>query len=201
MAAPASASSGVARSDSSCLAGRGGLRGGSLLGIPRTLSQIGRTSSARSTGLVGADGEGEEDPAEYCVGGYKVFCDALLYRRTAPGDRVGGRYTVHSKLGWGQYSTVWLARDGDGGGLVALKIAKADVAATSAREIEIMGACLEEEESSPWWRRRGRGRRRRGIKRGRALTARRRTAAAGVPGNCIMSCKRGARMHYNTCGA
>lgn len=32
--------------------------------------------------------------------------------KVAPGDLVGdGRYSVISKLGWGRFSTVWLAKD------------------------------------------------------------------------------------------
>lgn len=47
--------------------------------------------------------EDEEDWEDYCKGGYHpvqigdVFSD--------------GRYTVVRKLGWGHFSTVWLAKD------------------------------------------------------------------------------------------
>eukprot|EP01062_Namystynia_karyoxenos_P002784 TRINITY_DN10985_c0_g2_i1.p1 TRINITY_DN10985_c0_g2~~TRINITY_DN10985_c0_g2_i1.p1 ORF type:complete len:729 (+),score=195.33 TRINITY_DN10985_c0_g2_i1:94-2280(+) len=73
----------------------------------------------------------EEDAADYCEGGY---------HRVAPGDRLDGRYVVHSKLGWGQFSTVWLARDEEGGPPVALKISKAaeDFRLTSAHEIDVL---------------------------------------------------------------
>ncbi|KXS15877.1 kinase-like protein, partial [Gonapodya prolifera JEL478] len=63
----------------------------------------------------------EEDLTDYARGGYHPV---------RLGDVVGdGRYTVVRKLGWGHFSTVWLARDSggpQGGGtrLVALKIVK-----------------------------------------------------------------------------
>lgn len=45
----------------------------------------------------------EEDLEDYCKGGYHPV-------RT--GDEFNeGRYTVFRKLGWGHFSTVWLARD------------------------------------------------------------------------------------------
>ncbi len=37
------------------------------------------------------------------------------YHPTQVGDEyAGGRYTITGKLGWGEYSTVWLARDSEG---------------------------------------------------------------------------------------
>lgn len=44
----------------------------------------------------------EENPARYCPGGYHPV---------AIGDVYMGRYQVIRKLGFGQYSTVWLTRD------------------------------------------------------------------------------------------
>lgn len=44
----------------------------------------------------------EEDPARYCPGGYHPV---------AIGDVYKDRYRVMLKLGYGLYSTVWLARD------------------------------------------------------------------------------------------
>lgn len=44
----------------------------------------------------------EENPARYCSGGYHPV---------VIGDVYMGRYQVIRKLGFGQYSTVWLTRD------------------------------------------------------------------------------------------
>lgn len=44
-----------------------------------------------------------EEPDYYSIGGFHPI---------SLGDRLGqGQYTVLRKLGYGQYSTVWLARD------------------------------------------------------------------------------------------
>lgn len=44
----------------------------------------------------------EEDPARYCPGGYHPI---------QLGDVLADRYRVKRKLGFGIYSTVWLAED------------------------------------------------------------------------------------------
>eukprot|EP01064_Diplonema_japonicum_P009918 TRINITY_DN17329_c0_g1_i1.p1 TRINITY_DN17329_c0_g1~~TRINITY_DN17329_c0_g1_i1.p1 ORF type:complete len:844 (+),score=178.61 TRINITY_DN17329_c0_g1_i1:359-2890(+) len=64
-----------------------------------------------------ADDEAEED---YCPGGY---------HRVAVGDCYAKKYEILCKLGWGQFSTVWLVKDrawkaADGPPLKALKICK-----------------------------------------------------------------------------
>ncbi|RUO95760.1 kinase-like domain-containing protein [Jimgerdemannia flammicorona] len=58
----------------------------------------------------------EEDLEDYCKGGYHPI-------------RIGdeffdGRYTIVRKLGWGHFSTVWLARDNRSRRHVALKVVK-----------------------------------------------------------------------------
>jgi serine/threonine-protein kinase SRPK3 len=45
----------------------------------------------------------EEDLDDYCKGGYHPVEPGQVYKN--------GRYTVVRKLGWGHFSTVWLARD------------------------------------------------------------------------------------------
>jgi hypothetical protein len=45
----------------------------------------------------------EEDLDDYCKGGYHPVEPGQTYKN--------GRYTIVRKLGWGHFSTVWLARD------------------------------------------------------------------------------------------
>jgi serine/threonine-protein kinase SRPK3 len=49
--------------------------------------------------------EPEEDLEDYCKGGYHPVEPGQVYK--------DGRYTVVRKLGWGHFSTVWLARDNE----------------------------------------------------------------------------------------
>ncbi|KAJ3578958.1 hypothetical protein NPX13_g1607 [Xylaria arbuscula] len=65
-----------------------------------------------------ARGINEENPARYCLGGYHPV---------RIGDEFnGGAYRVISKLGYGLYSTVWLARNLRTNQHVALKVLTAD---------------------------------------------------------------------------
>lgn len=61
--------------------------------------------------------EDVEDPNDYKPGGYHPI---ELH------DRLNHRYEIIHKLGYGSYSTVWLARDHDEGKNVAIKISTAD---------------------------------------------------------------------------
>lgn len=45
-----------------------------------------------------------EDPSEYCVGGYHP---------AKVGDILNAKYQLVKKLGWGNFSIVWLARYAD----------------------------------------------------------------------------------------
>uniref|UniRef100_UPI00358FC2BA SRSF protein kinase 2 isoform X2 n=1 Tax=Myxine glutinosa TaxID=7769 RepID=UPI00358FC2BA len=65
--------------------------------------------------LVGSDDEEQEDPGDYCKGGYHPVCI---------GDLFNNRYHVVRKLGWGHFSTVWLCWDMQGKRFVALKVVK-----------------------------------------------------------------------------
>jgi serine/threonine-protein kinase SRPK3 len=47
--------------------------------------------------------EDEEDFEDYCKGGYHPVKIGDIFN--------DGRYTVVRKLGWGHFSTVWLAKD------------------------------------------------------------------------------------------
>jgi serine/threonine-protein kinase SRPK3 len=51
----------------------------------------------------GSEASEEEDLEDYCKGGYHPVEPGQVYKN--------GRYTVVRKLGWGHFSTVWLARD------------------------------------------------------------------------------------------
>ncbi|OAX83469.1 CMGC/SRPK protein kinase [Emergomyces africanus] len=76
-------------------------------GFLRALSTT--AASPRSTG---------EEPDFYGAGGF---------HRVALGDTFdAGRYRILRKLGYGQYSTVWLARDSKNKRYVALKVLRAD---------------------------------------------------------------------------
>ncbi|XP_032893016.1 SRSF protein kinase 3-like isoform X2 [Amblyraja radiata] len=72
--------------------------------------------------------EGQEDPAEYCSGGYHPV---------KLGDIFNGRYQVMRKLGWGFYSTVWLCWDVLKNKYVAVKVAKSGRGFTEAAHDEI----------------------------------------------------------------
>ena len=72
--------------------------------------------------------EEEEDLCEYKPGGY---------HQVIIGERYINRYTVIQKIGWGQFSTVWLAKDNVTNIYVALKIQKSSFHYTEAAMEEI----------------------------------------------------------------
>ncbi|QSL66127.1 hypothetical protein MERGE_000502 [Pneumocystis wakefieldiae] len=59
---------------------------------------------------------GEEDLEDYCKGGYHPVQIGEKYK--------DGRYVIVRKLGWGHFSTVWLAKDNVKNCYVALKIVR-----------------------------------------------------------------------------
>ncbi|ODV59534.1 kinase-like protein [Ascoidea rubescens DSM 1968] len=63
------------------------------------------------------DERNEEDVSDYCPGGYHPI---------KIGDKYGssGQYTILRKLGWGHFSTVWLAYDSEKFHHVAIKVVK-----------------------------------------------------------------------------
>ncbi|KAF3779519.1 Serine/threonine-protein kinase [Nymphaea thermarum] len=78
--------------------------------------------------------EEEEDREEYRKGGYHFVL---------PGDQFfGSRYVAQKKLGWGNFSTVWLAYDTETKKFVALKIQKSaqNFTVAALEEIEILRA-------------------------------------------------------------
>ncbi|RKP36250.1 serine/threonine protein kinase [Dimargaris cristalligena] len=72
---------------------------------------------------------GEEDASDYKKGGYHPVRLLDIFK--------DGRYVVVRKLGWGHFSTVWLARDTTNDRHVALKVVKAAKNYTAAAEDEI----------------------------------------------------------------
>merc|ERR1712159_576344 len=72
-------------------------------------------SSSKDDDATDTDEEEQEDVNDYCQGGYHVV---------NIGDPFQGRYHVIRKLGWGHFSTVWLAWDLTDKSFVALKIVK-----------------------------------------------------------------------------
>ncbi|KAJ2632365.1 serine/threonine protein kinase, CMGC, partial [Coemansia sp. RSA 1694] len=71
----------------------------------------------------------EEDIEDYCKGGYHPVKIGDVYK--------GEQYKVVRKLGWGHFSTVWLAHDRLNGIHVALKIVKSAAHYTEAALDEI----------------------------------------------------------------
>eukprot|EP00833_Pecoramyces_ruminatium_P010993 jgi/Orpsp1_1/1185025/evm.model.c7180000092018.1 len=87
--------------------------------------------------------EEEEDPEDYCKGGYHPV---------NIGDKFSeGRYTILRKLGWGHFSTVWLARDDMLKKFVALKIVKSaqHYTETALDEIKLLEKVVVANRSSP----------------------------------------------------
>jgi len=74
------------------------------------------------------EGENDSDSKAYGQGGYL---------RVKLGQKFNRRYLVEKKLGWGHFSTVWLATDTLTGRLVALKIQKSAVHYIEAAQDEI----------------------------------------------------------------
>ena len=87
--------------------------------------------------------EEEEDQSEYKPGGY---------HRVQIGERYLNRYSIIQKLGWGQFSTVWLAKDNATNTYVALKIQKSSFHYTEAAmdEIQILTKVSKSLEDPRW---------------------------------------------------
>ncbi|XP_051964940.1 SRSF protein kinase 3-like [Xyrauchen texanus] len=82
---------------------------------PQALSPPPPDFSPPPAELLGSDDEEQENPADYCRGGYYPV---------KIGDLFNGRYHVVRKLGWGHFSTVWLCWDLQQKRFVALKVVK-----------------------------------------------------------------------------
>lgn len=87
--------------------------------------------------------EEEEDQSEYKPGGY---------HRVQISERYLNRYSIIQKLGWGQFSTVWLAKDNATNTYVALKLQKSSFHYTEAAmdEIQILTKVSKSLEDPRW---------------------------------------------------
>ncbi|XP_053156300.1 SRSF protein kinase 3 [Hemicordylus capensis] len=96
--------------------------------------------AAIGAGLLGSDDEEQEDPRDYCRGGYYPV---------KIGDLFNGRYHVVRKLGWGHFSTVWLCWDIQRKRFVALKVVKSAVhyTETAVDEIKLL-KCVRDSDPS-----------------------------------------------------
>ncbi|XP_074124516.1 SRSF protein kinase 2 isoform X5 [Sminthopsis crassicaudata] len=92
--------------------------------------------------ILGSDDEEQEDPADYCKGGYHPV---------KIGDLFNGRYHVIRKLGWGHFSTVWLCWDMQGKRFVAMKVVKSaqHYTETALDEIKLLKCVRESDPSDP----------------------------------------------------
>lgn len=81
----------------------------------------------------------EEDQKDYRIGGYHPVevIGFQLYRNVQIGEVFAEKYKVLCKMGWGQYSTVWLARDLTTDKLYALKIQKSATSYMEAAQDEL----------------------------------------------------------------
>ncbi|KAG7278635.1 hypothetical protein CRUP_031930 [Coryphaenoides rupestris] len=92
--------------------------------------------------ILGSDEEEQEDPNDYCRGGY---------HHVKIGDLFNGRYHVIRKLGWGHFSTVWLAWDIQGKRFVAMKVVKSaeHYTETALDEIKLLKSVRNTDPSDP----------------------------------------------------
>ncbi|XP_035280612.1 LOW QUALITY PROTEIN: SRSF protein kinase 3-like [Anguilla anguilla] len=96
----------------------------------------------REEEILGSDDEEQEDPADYCKGGYHPV---------KIGDLFNGRYHVIRKLGWGHFSTVWLCWDIQGKRFVAMKVVKSaqHYTETALDEIKLLRCVRESDPADP----------------------------------------------------
>uniref|UniRef100_A0A3Q3W561 non-specific serine/threonine protein kinase n=1 Tax=Mola mola TaxID=94237 RepID=A0A3Q3W561_MOLML len=92
--------------------------------------------------ILGSDDDEQEDPNDYCKGGY---------HHVKIGDLFNGRYHVIRKLGWGHFSTVWLAWDIQEKRFVAMKVVKSaeHYTETALDEIKLLRSVRNTDPSDP----------------------------------------------------
>ncbi|XP_056674095.1 SRSF protein kinase 1 isoform X1 [Monodelphis domestica] len=92
--------------------------------------------------ILGSDDDEQEDPNDYCKGGYHLV---------KIGDLFNGRYHVIRKLGWGHFSTVWLSWDIQGKKFVAMKVVKSaeHYTETALDEIRLLKSVRNTDPTDP----------------------------------------------------
>ncbi|XP_068929632.1 SRSF protein kinase 1 isoform X2 [Petaurus breviceps papuanus] len=92
--------------------------------------------------ILGSDDDEQEDPNDYCKGGYHLV---------KIGDLFNGRYHVIRKLGWGHFSTVWLSWDIQGKKFVAMKVVKSaeHYTETALDEIRLLKSVRNTDPNDP----------------------------------------------------
>uniref|UniRef100_A0A672Q3N5 non-specific serine/threonine protein kinase n=1 Tax=Sinocyclocheilus grahami TaxID=75366 RepID=A0A672Q3N5_SINGR len=127
-----------------------------ITAFPRTATAKSRRRKTRSTAkhppppdfspppaeLLGSDDEEQENPSDYCKGGYYPV---------KIGDLFNGRYHVVRKLGWGHFSTVWLCWDLQRKRFVALKVVKSaqHYTETALDEIKLLKCVRDSDPTDP----------------------------------------------------
>ncbi|CAF1416847.1 unnamed protein product [Adineta steineri] len=91
----------------------------------------------------GSDDDEQEDPKDYCKGGYHPVTIGSTFNQ---------RYHVIRKLGWGHFSTVWLCWDRKGSRFVAMKVVKSakHYTETALDEIKLLTNVRESDTSDPY---------------------------------------------------
>nr|XP_046251749.1 SRSF protein kinase 1a isoform X2 [Scatophagus argus] len=113
---------------------------------PRTRQQPQQESSPQEPEepeeILGSDDEEQEDPHDYCKGGY---------HHVKVGDLYNGKYHVIRKLGWGHFSTVWLAWDIQVKRFVAMKVVKSaeHYTETAVDEIKLLRSVRNSDPNDP----------------------------------------------------
>ncbi|KAI1890516.1 hypothetical protein AGOR_G00154500 [Albula goreensis] len=109
---------------------------------PRGASQLPESTQEQDEEILGSDDEEQEDPNDYCKGGY---------HHVKIGDLFNGRYHVIRKLGWGHFSTVWLAWDIQGKRFVAMKVVKSaeHYTETALDEIKLLRSVRNTDPNDP----------------------------------------------------
>ncbi|CAG8594759.1 13081_t:CDS:2, partial [Acaulospora morrowiae] len=106
----------------------------------RSTSSTNSSSAEESERVVAED---EEDLEDYCKGGYHPVKINDVFNE--------GRYTVVRKLGWGHFSTVWLAKDNRLNRHVALKVVKSapHYTETALDEIKLLQKIVDANPEAP----------------------------------------------------